>query len=89
MRLYLALGLKLENVVVFDIKGVINARAHRSGRSADAICHQRPMTTLAEAMEGADVFLGLSAANVLPPELLLRMADNPIVFALANPEPRD
>uniref|UniRef100_UPI0021D1F997 malic enzyme-like NAD(P)-binding protein n=1 Tax=Hymenobacter rubidus TaxID=1441626 RepID=UPI0021D1F997 len=43
--------------------------------------------TLAEAMQGADVFLGLSAANVLPAELLLRMADQPIVFALANPDP--
>ncbi|MGY2131227.1 NADP-dependent malic enzyme [Hymenobacter sp. HD11105] len=87
MRLYLALGLKLENVVVFDIKGVINPERTDLADLQMQFATQRPVTTLAEALEGADVFLGLSAANVLPPELLLRMADNPIVFALANPNP--
>jgi malate dehydrogenase (oxaloacetate-decarboxylating)(NADP+) len=87
LRLYLALGLKLENVVVFDIKGVITAERTDLADLQLQFATQRPVTTLAEALEGADVFLGLSAANVLPPELLLRMADNPIVFALANPNP--
>jgi malate dehydrogenase (oxaloacetate-decarboxylating)(NADP+) len=87
MRLYLALGLKLENVVVFDIKGVINPERTDLADLQMHFATERPVTTLAEALEGADVFLGLSAANVLPPELLLRMADNPIVFALANPNP--
>ena len=87
LRLYLALGLRLENVVVFDKDGIITA-----GRTdlADMQLHfatARPLRTLAEALQGADVFLGLSAANVLPAELLLTMADNPIVFALANPDP--
>ncbi|SMB95715.1 allosteric NADP-dependent malic enzyme [Hymenobacter roseosalivarius DSM 11622] len=87
LRLYLALGLKVENVVVFDIKGVINAERTDLADLQMQFATQRPVTALAEALEGADVFLGLSAANVLPPELLLRMADNPIVFALANPNP--
>lgn len=87
LRLYLALGLKLENVVVFDIKGVINAERTDLADLQMHFATQRSVTTLGEALEGADVFLGLSAANVLPPELLLRMADNPIVFALANPNP--
>ncbi|GAB2457347.1 malic enzyme [Hymenobacter qilianensis] len=87
LRLYLALGLKVENVVVFDIKGVINAERTDLADLQMQFATQRAVTSLAEALEGADVFLGLSAANVLPPELLLRMADNPIVFALANPNP--
>ncbi|WP_205703480.1 NADP-dependent malic enzyme [Hymenobacter radiodurans] len=87
LRLYLALGLKVENVVVFDIKGVINAERTDLADLQMQFATQRAITSLAEALEGADVFLGLSAANVLPPELLLRMADNPIVFALANPNP--
>ncbi|MBC6606187.1 NADP-dependent malic enzyme [Hymenobacter sp. BT188] len=87
LRLYLALGLKVENVVVFDIKGVINAERTDLADLQMQFATQRTITSLAEALEGADVFLGLSAANVLPSELLLRMADNPIVFALANPNP--
>lgn len=87
LRLYLALGLKVENVVVFDIKGVINGDRTDLADLQMQFATPRAVTTLAEALEGADVFLGLSAANVLPPELLLLMADNPIVFALANPNP--
>jgi malate dehydrogenase (oxaloacetate-decarboxylating)(NADP+) len=87
LRLYLALGLKLENVVVFDKDGVINSSRTDLDPLQFQFATQRPITKLAEAMEGADVFLGLSAANVLPAELLLLMADNPIVFALANPDP--
>jgi malate dehydrogenase (oxaloacetate-decarboxylating)(NADP+) len=87
LRLYLALGLKLENVVVFDKDGVINPARTDLAPLQMHFATSRPLSTLAEAMEGADVFLGLSAANVLPAELLLKMADNPIVFALANPNP--
>jgi malate dehydrogenase (oxaloacetate-decarboxylating)(NADP+) len=87
LRLYLELGVKLENVVVFDKDGVINAGRTNLADMQMRFATARPVTTMAEALEGADVFLGLSAANVLPAELLLKMADNPIVFALANPDP--
>jgi len=87
LRLYLALGLKLENVVVFDKDGIINPQRTDLAPLQMHFATHRPITTLDEAMEGADVFLGLSAANVLPAGLLLKMADSPIVFALANPNP--
>ncbi|WP_400193343.1 NADP-dependent malic enzyme [Hymenobacter sp. B81] len=87
LRLYLELGLKRENVVVFDKDGVINEQRTDLAPLQLQFATHRPVTSLAEAMEGADVFLGLSAANVLPAELLLRMAKDPIVFALANPDP--
>ncbi|MBC6990998.1 NADP-dependent malic enzyme [Hymenobacter sp. BT491] len=87
LRLYVELGLKIENVVVFDKDGVINQHRTDLAPLQMQFATDRTVTTLAEAMEGADVFVGLSAANVLPAELLLRMADNPIVFALANPDP--
>ena len=87
LRLYLALGLTRENVVVFDKDGVINAQRTNLDVIQMQFATSRAVTTLEEAMRGADVFLGLSAANVLPAGLLLLMADNPIVFALANPDP--
>jgi len=87
LRLYLALGLRLENVVVFDKDGVINRERTDLGPLQLQFATDRAITTLAQAMVGADVFLGLSAANVLPAPLLLLMADRPIVFALANPDP--
>ncbi|OUJ75733.1 phosphate acyltransferase, partial [Hymenobacter crusticola] len=87
LRLYLELGVKLENVVVFDKDGLITPARTDLADMQLRFATTRPITTLAEAMQGADVFLGLSAANVLPAELLLTMAPNPIVFALANPNP--
>ncbi|UYZ57807.1 NADP-dependent malic enzyme [Hymenobacter latericus] len=87
LRLYLELGLKRENVVVFDKDGVINPQRTNLAELQMQFATERPISTLAEAMEGADFFLGLSAANVLAPELLLKMAKDPIVFALANPDP--
>ncbi|OON66772.1 NADP-dependent malic enzyme [Hymenobacter sp. CRA2] len=87
LRLYLELGLKRENVVVFDKDGVINPQRTNLAPLQMQFATERPVSTLAEAMEGADFFLGLSAANVLAPELLLKMAQDPIVFALANPDP--
>ncbi|PJJ54506.1 NADP-dependent malic enzyme [Hymenobacter chitinivorans] len=87
LRLYRELGLNVQNVTVFDKDGVINQHRTDLAELQMQFATSSSVTTLAEAMEGADVFLGLSAANVLPPELLLRMADNPVVFALANPDP--
>ncbi|SNC75895.1 allosteric NADP-dependent malic enzyme [Hymenobacter gelipurpurascens] len=87
LRLYLELGVLVENVVVFDKDGIITPDRTDLADMQLRFATHRPITTLAQAMDGADVFLGLSAANVLPAELLLKMADNPIVFALANPDP--
>ena len=87
LRLYLALGIKKENVVVFDKDGIITPARTDLAEMQRQFATERPITTMAEALTGADVFLGLSAANVLPAELLLLMAHDPIVFALANPDP--
>ncbi|TYZ13429.1 NADP-dependent malic enzyme [Hymenobacter lutimineralis] len=87
LRLYLELGLRLENIVVFDKDGIIHPGRTDLASLQLQFATSRAITTLGEALDGADVFLGLSAANVLPAELLLKMAPNPIVFALANPDP--
>ena len=86
-KLYVALGLTKENVLMCDSKGVINhKRENLTPEKIDFIA-QTDKTTLEEAVVGADVFIGLSKGNVLSPEMLLTMADNPIVFGLANPDP--
>lgn len=86
-RLYLSLGLKKENVVMCDSKGVI----YKGREGLDAIksgfATTRKVKTLQEALKGADVFVGLSVANILTPEDINAMAKDPIVFALANPDP--
>ena len=87
VRLYLSLGLKPENLVMFDVNGVIHPKRTDLDELRLRFATQRPIKTLADAMQDADVFIGLSAANVLAPELVKTMAADPIVFALANPEP--
>ncbi|MCS6974486.1 MAG: NADP-dependent malic enzyme [Cyclobacteriaceae bacterium] len=86
-RLYLQLGLKKENLIMCDSKGVI----HKDRTDLDEIKAEFATTqkvkTLQEAMKGADVFLGLSKADVLTPDDIRAMAPRPIVFALANPNP--
>ena len=86
-RLYQACGAKRENVVMLDSKGVIrNDRENLSNEKAE-FSTARNINTLEEAMKGADVFIGLSKADVVTPEMLKAMAKNPIVFAMANPNP--
>ena len=86
-RLYIALGVRKENVVMCDSRGVISAsRPNLSPQKAE-FATERHISTLAEAMVGADVFLGLSVKDVVTPEMLQSMAPKPIVFALANPDP--
>ena len=86
-RLYQACGAKRENMVMLDSKGVIrDDRANLSSEKAEFATH-RKIDTLEEAMEDADVFIGLSMANIVSPQMLLAMAKNPIVFAMANPDP--
>ena len=86
-RLYMSLGVKPENVVMCDSKGVISVRRKDMNPIKSKFATTREVNTLAEALVGADVFLGLSVANVLSQEMVRSMADNPIVFALANPNP--
>tara|TARA_B100000963_G_scaffold107006_1_gene92957 strand:+ start:8234 stop:10531 length:2298 start_codon:yes stop_codon:yes gene_type:complete len=86
-RLYQAFGAKKENIVMLDSKGVIrNSRPNLSSHKAE-FATDRKIDTLAEAMTEADVFIGLSQPNILDENMLLSMAKNPVVFAMANPTP--
>ena len=85
-RLYLALGVKPANIVMCDSKGVIHKGRQDLNAYKAAFATDRPLATLTEALRGADVFLGLSVANVVTPAHLQAMAERPIVFALANPD---
>ena len=86
-RLYQSFGAKRENIVMLDSKGVIrDDRDHLTSQKAEFATH-RKIDTLKEAMKDADVFIGLSTSDIVNPEMLLSMADNPIVFAMANPDP--
>jgi malate dehydrogenase (oxaloacetate-decarboxylating)(NADP+) len=86
-RLYQSCGAKRENMVMLDSKGVIrNDRDDLSSQKAEFATH-RKIDTLDEAMINADVFIGLSMADIVKPSMLKTMAANPIVFAMANPNP--
>ncbi|GHU79944.1 NADP-dependent malic enzyme [Bacteroidia bacterium] len=86
-RLYMALGAKKENIVMCDSKGVISVRRTDLNEEKKFFATERTVNTLEEAIAGADVFLGLSVADVLTEKLVQSMNANPIVFALANPNP--
>jgi malate dehydrogenase (oxaloacetate-decarboxylating)(NADP+) len=86
-RLYIALGVKRENIVMCDSKGVINRKRTDLNKYKAQFITDRDINTLAEAVKGADLFLGLSTGNMLSKEMLATMAPNPIVFAMANPNP--
>jgi len=86
-RLYQSFGAKRENIVMLDSKGVIRAdRENLTSQKAEFATH-RKIDTLEEAMKDADVFIGLSTSDIVNPQMLLSMAANPIVFAMANPDP--
>lgn len=86
-KLYISLGLDPKNILMCDSKGVINQkRENLTPEKLDFIA-QTDIDTLEDALKGSDVFVGLSKGNVMSPEMLLSMASNPIVFALANPDP--
>ncbi|RNC64359.1 NADP-dependent malic enzyme [Proteiniphilum sp. X52] len=86
-RLYIALGAKPENIVMLDSKGVINTSRTDLNDRKKPFATTRHIFTLEEAIKDADMFLGLSVADVLTPEMLRSMNSDPIVFALANPNP--
>ena len=83
----MSLGIKRENIVMVDSKGVINNKRENLTPQKQEFMTTRDINTLEEAMVGADVFLGLSRADVLTQDMIRSMNDKPIVFALANPNP--
>jgi malate dehydrogenase (oxaloacetate-decarboxylating)(NADP+) len=87
IKLYLTLGVKKENVIMVDSKGVLNRKRTDLNASKKEFVTDRDINTLAEAFVGADVFLGLSVANVVTKEMVRTMSKDPIVFAMANPNP--
>jgi len=87
-KMYLSLGVKKENLVMFDINGLIDIhRTDLDDIRMSFATTRKGIANIGEAMKGADVFIGLSAANVISPDMLMGMAKNPIVFAMANPNP--
>ena len=86
-RLYHKLGVRKENIVICDSKGVIHIRRENLNDTKREYATEREIETLKEALVGADVFLGLSVGNILTAEMIQTMAPKPIVFALANPNP--
>lgn len=86
-RLYVSLGAKKENVVMIDRSGVIRSDRHKLEGTKAEFATTRKINTLAEAVKDSDVFIGLSSPDVLTADMLKTMAKNPIVFAMANPNP--
>lgn len=86
-RLYISLGVKVENVFMLDSRGVLNTRRKGLNKYKMEFVRDTEAESLEDAMIGADVFLGLSVADVLSPEMLKSMKRDPIVFAMANPNP--
>ena len=86
-RLYLSLGAKKENIVMLDSKGVIRKGTENLTKEKAEFATNREVKTLDDVMKGADVFLGLSQGNIVSKEMIASMNNNPIVFALANPDP--
>jgi malate dehydrogenase (oxaloacetate-decarboxylating)(NADP+) len=86
-KLYIALGVKPENLVMLDSKGVLRKDNPNLSPEKVEFATARNLNTLEEAMNGCDVFIGLSKGNVVSAEMILSMNENPIVFAMANPDP--
>jgi malate dehydrogenase (oxaloacetate-decarboxylating)(NADP+) len=86
-RLYLRLGAKIENIVMCDSKGVIRQDRENLTSQKQEFATKKDINTLEEAMQNADVFIGLSKGDIVSPEMLLSMTKDPIVFAMANPDP--
>ncbi len=87
IRLYISMGVKPENVVMVDSRGVLNKERTDLNKVKQQFATDRKITTLEEAFVDADVFLGLSVGNVVSKKMVKSMAKDPIVFAMANPTP--
>jgi len=87
-EMYVRMGVRRENVVLVDTVGVVyTGRTEKMNRYKQRFAQDTPLRTLDEAMKGADVFVGVSAKDLVTPDMLKGMASNPIVFAMANPDP--
>jgi len=86
-NLFLSLGVKPENLTMCDSKGVVHSERKDLNKYKAKFANKTSMRTLEDAMKGADAFVGVSAPNVLSGETIKLMAENPIIFALANPDP--
>ncbi len=86
-NMYIAAGVKRENIAMFDTKGHINKKRTDLNKYKELFAQDNQYADLADGMKGADVFVGLSKGNVVSKEMVKAMAKNPIVFAMANPDP--
>ncbi len=87
-ELFVTLGVKRENIIMVDSKGVIyKGRTERMNKYKERFAVDTPLRTLDEAIEGADAFIGVSVKGMLTKEMVKKMAPNPIIFAMANPDP--
>ncbi len=86
-NLYILLGVKLENIYMFNSKGLLTKDNSSLSDLQQKYAKDMPSISLEEALVDADIFLGLSSGDIMTPQMLLGMADNPIVFAMANPVP--
>lgn len=86
-KLYMSLGVRKENIVMCDSKGVISLRRSDLNEQKKFFATDKPLNTLADALKNADVFLGLSVKGVVTQDMLKSMNNDPVVFALANPDP--
>ena len=86
-KMFLSMGIRKENLIMTDIDGVIYKGRPGMNPVHESLASDTPLTTLKEAIVGADVFMGVSAKGILKKDMLLSMAKDPIVFAMANPDP--
>ena len=87
LKLYVSLGLKKENIILFDSKGVVDYKRENLPKYKSQFATKKNIKNLKHAMKNADVFIGLSVSNILTQKMLKSMKKNPIVFAMANPDP--
>lgn len=87
IRLLIEMGARKENILVLDRKGVIHSRRDDLTQFKAALANDTDKRTLTDAIDGADVFIGVSSADMLTADMVRKMADKPIIFALANPDP--
>ena len=86
-RLFVTLGANPSNILMCDSKGVIYKGREGLNKQKEEFAVETECRTLADTFKGSDVFIGLSIGNVVSKEMILEMNDNPIVFAMANPDP--
>ena len=86
-KLYVSAGAKIENIIMFDSKGCVSKSRKDLNKYKEEFASDKEYPSLLEAMQGADVFIGLSKGGVVSKEMVKGMAENPVVFAMANPDP--